>query len=62
MTIEVRQLLIRSVVGDAPPEPAQRAAEPGHETLPDWVEPFRLELLRACRQMLDEQRRRQLER
>jgi hypothetical protein len=60
MTIEVRQMLIRSVVGEASPHPAQ-AWPPGHAAGPE-LERLRAQLLAECKAWLAEQLRAREER
>ena len=56
MTIEVRQILIRSTVGEAAPGGAATMPPP------EWVERMRQELLAQCRVLIEQQVRRDLER
>lgn len=56
MTIEVRQILIRSTVGEEP------AAGLSSAPPPEWVERMRQELLAQCRSLIEQQLRRDLER
>lgn len=58
MTIEVRQLLIKSSVGGG--DVAQRA--PSQEEQTDWRETMRQELLSECKAWLEERLRRERER
>jgi hypothetical protein len=62
MTIEVRQLVVRSQVGDdsGADEPGQAAsAEDGR---PAWIEEIRRELLAECREWVEDRLRRARER
>ena len=60
MTIEVRQLLIKSSVGVGGGDVAQR--EPSQEQQSDWRETMRQELLSECKAWLEERLRRERER
>jgi hypothetical protein len=60
VTIEVRQMLIRSVVGDESQYPARRPA-PGGPSAPE-IERLRAQLLAECKAWLAEQLREREER
>jgi hypothetical protein len=62
MTLEVRQIVIRSTVGDAAAAPPP-AASPGWQAPQgEWLQRLRQELLAQCRELLAEERRRASER
>lgn len=62
MTIEVRQMLIRSVVGDEGPDPVGMSAARGHAPAGAELERLRAQLLAECKAWLAEQLRAREER